>query len=93
MLGYCFNIPFSKKMQDRYERVSNEESDGGGRRAMYFPDKTRRKPAGERNRKEAIRRLEPGIGRGAGVIREGNWSIEQIKKNQNGFGIVFEREP
>jgi hypothetical protein len=60
---------------------------------MHFPDKTRRKLAGEGNRKEVIRRLGPGIRIGVGVIREGNWSIEQIKKNQNGFGIVFEGEP
>ena len=33
-----------------------------------------------------------GIGIGDGVIREGNWSAERIKKNQNGFGIVFEGE-
>jgi hypothetical protein len=58
-----------------------------------FPEETRKEPAREGNKKGTIRRLGLGIGIGAGVIREEELERRGFKKNQNGFGIVFEGAP
>ena len=45
--------------QERNTIASNEESGGGAGRKAYFPDKTRKEPAREGNKKGTIRRLGP----------------------------------
>ncbi len=65
---------------------------------VYFPDNIRKGPAREGNKEGATRQFGPGIGIGAGVIREGNWSVagsrriktdlESLLKNCRNIGSI-----